>query len=300
MNISQLQFFASVAQFENVSRAAEHLHISQSSLSKSIARLENELGVQLFDREGKHIKLNEAGIRFLKCCNTTLQEIELAALDIRKISSGNPNEIRICLCGGGDTLIPALAEFRTQHPDVEYSISDYAEGDEIPDINRYDVLLYPDDSRFQKWYGYDLRMEKALLAVPVSHPLAERDLIATEDLAGENLVFLRASSGMMENAFQVAMLAEVKFGACSVVESRMLHLQMISAGLGVGFVPENSVSVYRDCRSIRLIPISDKRYTHRMKICFRREKHLSALGRELCTFLKRYYRIPPEKADSKE
>ena len=65
MNIQNLKYFAIVAKLENVSRAAELMHTSQSSISKNIFTLEEELGTKLFDRHGKKLVLNDAGKRFL-------------------------------------------------------------------------------------------------------------------------------------------------------------------------------------------------------------------------------------------
>ena len=68
MNVLQLRYFITVAQLENVTKAADLLHISQSSLSKNISALEKELSVSLFDRNGKNIALNASGERFLESC----------------------------------------------------------------------------------------------------------------------------------------------------------------------------------------------------------------------------------------
>ena len=68
MNIQNLRYFAIVAKLENVSRAAELMHTSQSSISKNIFTLEEELGTKLFDRHGKKLVLNDAGKRFLQSC----------------------------------------------------------------------------------------------------------------------------------------------------------------------------------------------------------------------------------------
>ncbi len=66
MELSQLAYFRAVARTEHFTRAAEELHITQPSLSKAIANLEGELGVPLFDREGKRVRLNPYGAAFLE------------------------------------------------------------------------------------------------------------------------------------------------------------------------------------------------------------------------------------------
>lgn len=76
MTVSQLRYFACVAQVQNLSKAAQMLHLSQPSLSKSISKLEEELGAPLFDRAGKRLLLNERGERFLESAQLILQELE--------------------------------------------------------------------------------------------------------------------------------------------------------------------------------------------------------------------------------
>ena len=86
MELHQLKYFRKVAQYESVSKAAVDLHVSQSALSRSIAKLEEELQVDLFDRLGKKLVLNEEGARFLVDVNRILGEIDSS---VRAIGSPN-------------------------------------------------------------------------------------------------------------------------------------------------------------------------------------------------------------------
>ena len=72
----QIRYFITIAQLENMSRAAELLHISQSSLSKNISAIEKELGTELFERNGKNISLNRAGTQFLESCRRMIAELD--------------------------------------------------------------------------------------------------------------------------------------------------------------------------------------------------------------------------------
>lgn len=76
MELLQLQYFLAVARLEHVTEAARNLHVTQSSLSKTIQRLEEDLGVPLFDRVGRNLRLNEFGSRFLRRAERALFELE--------------------------------------------------------------------------------------------------------------------------------------------------------------------------------------------------------------------------------
>ena len=73
MNLLQLKYFQEVAKYQNITRTAEILHVSQPSLSTAIRHLEEELGIELFDRKGKSIVLNENGQNFLREITDTLK-----------------------------------------------------------------------------------------------------------------------------------------------------------------------------------------------------------------------------------
>ena len=78
MELRQLRYFIEVAEREHVSEAAEHLHIAQSAISRQIAKLEEELGVDLFEREGRNVKLTPIGKVFLDHTKTAMKAIDYA------------------------------------------------------------------------------------------------------------------------------------------------------------------------------------------------------------------------------
>ena len=99
MTLQQLRYFTTVAKLQNLSRAAGLLHVSQSTLSKQISHLEEEFGTPFFDRNGRKIAINRAGLRFLECSSSILREIESAREDILAISGRDERRIRIGMAG---------------------------------------------------------------------------------------------------------------------------------------------------------------------------------------------------------
>ena len=90
MEISQLKYFAAVARLGNISKAAQELYVTQPNLSKSIARLEEELGVPLFEHRKGKITLNDYGRCFLASVNLSLGELENGTSTACKIQHGFP------------------------------------------------------------------------------------------------------------------------------------------------------------------------------------------------------------------
>ncbi len=289
MQMSQLRYFAAIAQLENMSQAAELLHMSQSSLSKNLARLEAEVGMPLFERNGRKLKLNAAGTRLLEYSSMTLRELEYALADMRLLSTGTDARIKIGAAGAGARLTACVAAFHQEHPEAEFDISGGIEGLEHPDINDFDMLIYPAGSKYRKFNGFPLYEERYLLAVPGTHPLARCAALQVKALEGEQVVFLREGRSFVEYPFQICGALAQRFGGTCYADSRDLHRQMIASGVCVGFVPEDSAAFYRADRSLRLIPIPDHRFTRQMMVCFRREKHLSSLARTFRDFAMAYF-----------
>lgn len=95
MELLQLQYFLVVARLEHVTEAARTLHVTQSSLSKTIQRLEEDLGVPLFDRIGRKLRLNEFGSQFLRRVERALFELEQGKQELRDLSSRNKAHLNL-------------------------------------------------------------------------------------------------------------------------------------------------------------------------------------------------------------
>ena len=284
MQIAQLRYFTTIAQLENVSQAAELLHLSQSSLSKNLARLEAEVGAPLFDRSGRRLTLNAAGRRLLEYSTLTLQELECALDDIRLLSTGADCRIKIGAAGGVDRLTGCLAAFREVHPEAEFDLMSDIESLEHIDINDYDMLIYPAGGRYERFTGFPLCEEQYLLALSPRHPLAESPAIRPKALEGQSVVFLRAGRSYVEYPFRGCSALTVRFGSQCYVDTRELHRQLIASGVCIGFVSDSAVAFYQGNREVRLLPIQDKRFQRLLMVCFRREKHLSALAKDFRNF----------------
>ena len=293
MNIQNLRYFATVAKLENVSRAAELMHTSQSSISKNILTLEEELGTKLFDRHGKKLILNDAGKRFLESCDRILQETETVTKDLRYMSTGDDNLIRICAIGMDPHMFTFMSIFRVSYPDVEYAVDTISDGDELPDINRYDLIIYPDELKYRKFKGVDLYTEKYMFAVRNDNALAERVSLPVKSMNGLPMVFLRHKTEY-EYPYHVCLAQTVKMSTVNFVDSRDHHRQMISNGIACGFVPEGSAEMYRNDSRIKLLHLTDDRFTRQMKVCFKREKHLSVTGSAFRKSMIEYFNLRSE------
>ena len=293
MNFQNLRYFAIVAKLENVSRAAELTHTSQSSISKNILTLEEELGVKLFDRHGKKLVLNDAGKRFLESCDRILQETDSVTKDLKHMSVGGDNVIRISAMGIDTHLFACMSMFRVSYPDVEYAIDSIPEENELPDINDYDMIIYPDEIRFRKLKGIPFFTEKYFFAVRADNPLAERVSLTVKMMNGLPFVFMKHKSEY-EYPFHVCLAQNVAMKTVNYTDSADLHRQIIANGIAAGFVSEGRAEIYRNDSRIKLLHLTDDRFARQMKVCFKREKHLSELAGAFKEYMISYFNLKTE------
>lgn len=291
MNIQQLRYFTTVAQLQNMSRAADFLHVSQSALSKQIANLEAELGVSLFDRKGKKIILNRAGTRFFESGNTILQELNAAEDDIRLMDSSMDQRIRIGTEGITDDFLDCLLKFSERYPSAEYVLNNRIEYDEHLNINDFDALICPDELKYEKLSGYPLFEEKYFFAVNVKSPLSGESVFSAEMLEKQPVIFMRGNVLSPEFPFRICQALAFNMDTVYFTDTRGTHHRFISNGIAAGFVPASEADFYRSDKKIRLLRIMDSRFVRSMKICFLREKHLSDLGMEFRKFVMEYYHL---------
>ncbi len=193
MELRHLRYFVAVAQERNFTRAAERLHIAQPPLSRQIQQLEEELGLQLFERESRPLKTTEAGRLFLEQATQLLERMEsLRTMMERLKEAGRP---RFVIGFEASTIYAALPQlirrFRTVAPEVELSLVEMISFEQIVALKegRLDVSfgrIRLEDPTVRRDV---LRNEPLVAALPLAHPLAAQEgPLSLARLAGEPLI----------------------------------------------------------------------------------------------------------------
>jgi DNA-binding transcriptional LysR family regulator len=125
MELRQLRYFLTVAEELHFGRAAEREHIAQPALSQQIRRLEQELGVQVFDRTSRRVQLTEPGRVLVDLARDILDQADDAIALVRQAGSGKEGRLRLAYANGSDRGAPAAVvdRFRTERPRVELTLS---------------------------------------------------------------------------------------------------------------------------------------------------------------------------------
>ena len=253
MNFRQLHTFIVIAESGGFASAGERLHLSQPAASRQIQALEAELGIPLFDRIGRRLKLTSEGEDLLRRSRALLQEAESFSQRARALKKGQAGILRV----GGSTqhietvLADFLPAYRRRYPSVEVDLIEDG-GARVPDrLARGDVhlaLMTAGDEAFDQRLlapGY------VLAVVSPRHRFANSKKLELTELAKEPLLLLRrdfASRGWFDAACNVAHIKPRV-----VLESAAPHtlLALARTGHGVAIVPSNVVIP----RGVRALPI---------------------------------------------
>ncbi|MBQ5330328.1 MAG: LysR family transcriptional regulator [Oscillospiraceae bacterium] len=193
MELRVLRYFLAAAREENITRAAERLHISQPSLSKEIKKLEEELGHELFIRTSKNVRLNDEGMLLRKRAEDILAIADKTAEEFRRLDNNIGGEIRI---GCAESylikyLARSIKEFREQYPSFVFHIFS---GDTEPVAERLDrgildLAVIAEPPNLSKYYYLSIpESDRWGIIMRDKDPLAQKDIVTLEDLYGVPLL----------------------------------------------------------------------------------------------------------------
>jgi LysR family transcriptional activator of glutamate synthase operon len=289
MTIEQLRHFIAVAEREHVTRAAQALHVTQPALSRSIARLEEELGTALFDRIGRVVRLTAQGAAFLPHARRALGELEAGRAAIGEADDPDHGEVSLAFVHTlGSWLAPALiGAYRTRRPDVRFRLGQDSAAAMAGALERgtFDLILTSPRPVAGDLGWTPLITEPLLLAVPPDHRLAGRRRVRLAEVADEPFVIQRHGYGLRSITDDLCRAAgfapRVAFEGEEVATLRGL----VGAGLGVALLP-----IARSAGAAIPIPVPQLRVADRgcsrtIGLAWETRRHLPAVVDAFRTFV---------------
>ncbi|AOJ73318.1 MULTISPECIES: LysR family transcriptional regulator [Burkholderia] len=252
MELRHLRYFVAVAEEQNFTRAAERLHIAQPPLSRQIQQLEDALGVMLFERHARPLKMTDAGRFFYSHAVQLLaQTAELESMTKRI------GKIERALSVGyvGSTLYGMLPRiirrFRDEYGEVELSLHEMSTMDQIKALKegRIDVgfgRIRHEDPSVRRIV---LREERMIVALPLGHPLeAAKPVLSLHDLVNETLIIFPKTPRPSYADQVLAAFHDRALKPRRIYETRELQiaLGLVAAGEGVSVVPHSVYGLKRD------------------------------------------------------
>ena len=290
MELLQLKYFKTVAEIEKISAAAEALYISAPALSTSISRLEKELGVQLFDRSKRSIRLNQAGKLYLQYVNDVFAALDNGRSALQELTETAEKQVSIAV-GTSQVWLPMVLEFRKHFPgyairqqnmtleeliDALRSMkTDFviASMDEIPDPDLERVFL---------------KKDRVYLCVPENHRLADREQVYLKELEGEPYIDLPAGTPWREycsHLFERAGVNVKRVLECDY----SLRAALIDSEFGVALTSASAYEVDL-FKPNRYIPVADEFAYRDMALFWNPKKYMSRAAHSFRDFCAGYWK----------
>jgi LysR family transcriptional regulator, transcription activator of glutamate synthase operon len=243
MELRQLKYFIEVAKQEHISLASENLHIAQSAVSRQIGNLEAELGVQLFQREGRNIKLTHIGRLFAEQAVISLNAIANAKQLVDEYVDPERGMIRIGFPSSlaSNTLPNIIKSFKREHPDVRYHLRQGGYNYLIEGINKREIdlaFIGPVPGFDSNVHSDILFTEKFVALLPATHPLAGEEELLLSQLNKDKFV-LFPEGFILRKIVEDACL-QAGFRPYIPCEGEDLDAikGLVSAGIGITLLPE--------------------------------------------------------------
>lgn len=285
ISMRQLQAFVEVACTGSFTRAAERLHLTQSTLTAQIQQFENQAGLKLFDRTTRRVLLTAEGERFLPVAQRLLSDFAAALADLE--SRARLSEGAVSLAGAPSVitrLLPsALSRFRDEHPQIRIHIRDDSAGSLEQRVlnNEVDFAIAGNHSRQPDLEYRPLLRDRYGLVVPRGHPLAGASVLDWSAIPARELVVLSRDTGIRAQLERFAAdarlslpLEAVKLEATNPAGVAAL----IDQGLGVSVLPALAADT-RSFEGLVFIPL-----------------HAPELYREICIITRKGRALGPAAA----
>ena len=194
MDLRHLRYFVAVAEQQNITRAALQLHLSQPPLSRQMRNLEEDLGVALFNREAKAVRLTEAGRVFLTEARIILQRAEEAVELVKDVAKGKRGEIHVGYAPSltVEVLPRALRYFRESNPAVGVQLHDLSTQEMLRGLRdgklNAALLVQVPPKALTGLVFEKLQHQLVCVAMHPAHPLARARMVKLEHVAKERLV----------------------------------------------------------------------------------------------------------------
>ncbi len=285
MELRQLEYFRMASRLNNITRAAERLHVSQPSITKSIKNLERELDVQLFDRSQKSLVLTPEGSTFLSRIDRALNMIDDATLELNDYRKLRKGAIKIGIPPMiGSYLFPRIfSQFQQRYPQLKVSI---LEEGSLAILDRLEngemdlgIAIVNDTAATLK--VLPIAVQQILVCLPPSHALVRHSSLSLQDLQDQPLIMLKDDS--YHRRVLMAEFAKQRVTPRVILSSSQIETikGLVANGTGISFFLD--VIVRKDPTVIAL-PLNPP-LSVQIGLVWKQKKYLSRASRAFIDFI---------------
>jgi DNA-binding transcriptional LysR family regulator len=281
MDLAELEVFLAVVQEGRFSRAAEKLYRTQSAVSQTIRKLEDEIGEPLFDRSSRAGALTDAG--------QVLQEYAEKLINLRGDAQGALAELRelqrgkLVMAANEFTvlyLLRVLGEFRRLHPAIKITVL-RSLGSRTPDevlrhAAEFGVVSYdPQDAALSSIVVYS---DELVFIVPPTHPLASAGEVSIRQLGAETFVAHNVPSPYRDKVIDAFRKLKTPLHMDVELPTLQSIKRFVASGFGVALVPDISVEQEVARGELVRIPVKELQFARKLRLLYRKKANLSHAG----------------------
>lgn len=290
MEFRPLRMFVEVVRQGGFSQAAREVNATQSTISKAVKQLEDEIGVPLLDRIGHRSALTTAGeivfrrgVRLLADRDDLLAELD----DLRGLGRG---VLRLGLppIGSSTLFAPLFATYRQRYPGVEVQLTEHG-SDRLEESLRAGEIdfagaLLPTSEDFEVQL---VRREPLVALLPPGHPLARRRRIALAELRETPFIMFESGFALHRVILDACRRAELEPKVVAVSSQIDFMVKLVAAGMGTTFLPR-MIALQRAGKAVRCVPLSEPGTDWVMAMVWRRGAYLSAAAQAWLDLVRGY------------
>lgn len=260
MTFEQLDYFITAVESDTFFDAAETLHITQSTLSKQMKKMESELGLTLWDRSRRSARLTPAGEAFYQEAKTLSRQYHKTLIKMQKLQEKVSQELHIGTLPflAQYNITERIRQFQISHPEIKLKLSEVEEKDLLTGLTNdsFDFVIARKSMISMNDYCFHVIAQDTLCVIlPETHPLAKHSVLSIEDIKMENFILMHPYTSIYQ-------LCEKLFTDASIhpnivrtarVESIINAVQFDE---GIGLFPKSNLRLFQH-KGIVAIPLSD-------------------------------------------
>lgn len=259
--LSLIQTLA-VAEYLNFRHAANAMGISQSSVSARVKALEEDIGVLLFERHARGVRLTEAGRHFIERVTAGVEQLDHAVRTAGMVARGECGRLRVGIHAliPGSFLATLIERYREQHPGIDVEIAEGTARESVMRLraNRLDLTFVAGAPEFPDCHARPIWRERLLAALPARHPLADGSGVTWADLAGDTFIVRQGGTGPQVHDHIVMRLASgsTDLSILRFDVERGTLLSMVAQGYGITIAGEATTLLHAS--GVTFLPILDE------------------------------------------
>lgn len=272
MNLNHLQYFVTLAHLEHYTKAAEKLAITQPSLSHAIGQLEEELGICLFEKQGRNVRLTRYGKMFL---DYTERALEILNAGVRKTqamseASGGVIDLGYIYTLGSEYIPRLVRSFQEEHPD--YDVTFHFTVGNTTDIleglkeEKYD-LVFCSRKKSERYVEFvPVFQQKLVVAVPLKHPLAQREAVTLQETLPYPQIYFTPFSGLRPTIDELFARIHGRPNIVYEIEEDTAMAGLVAENFGIAVMPEIPILKYMNLKVLEITDPPYERYIYMARL----------------------------------